>query len=181
LSGCSRQRFRKSNRSSLSPKNRMTGEIQRKKLKTIVLGIGNPILRDDSVGLKVARAVKRAAPEVEVVETAEAGLSLLEWAPDHDRLIVIDSIKAAEGEESGEVFKLDFATLDPAMDFTSFHGVDIVTAFELGKRLSYQMPQSVSVYAITVRENRTFTTECSDEVERKIPAITGEILKEENL
>jgi hydrogenase maturation protease len=148
---------------------------------TIVIGIGNPILRDDSVGLKVARSIKLAAPYVEVVETAEAGMSLLDWAPGHDRLIVIDSIKAGEGEPTGEVFKLDFDTLSPAMDFTSFHGVDIVTAFELGKRLGYQMPSRVSVYAITVRENMTFTEECSDEVERKIPGITGEILKEENL
>ena len=145
------------------------------------MGIGNPILRDDSVGLKVARRIKLAAPQVEVVETAEAGMSLLDWAPDHDRLIVIDSIKAGEGEPTGEVFKLDFDTLSPAMDFTSFHGVDIVTAFELGKRLGYQMPSRVSVYAITVRENMTFSVECSDEVERKIPAIAGEILKEEKL
>jgi hydrogenase maturation protease len=159
----------------------MANEGQKEKLNTIVLGIGNPILRDDSVGLKVARRIKQAAPEVEVVETAEAGMSLLDWAPNHDRLIVIDSIKAGAGEAAGEVFKLDFATLDPDMDFTSFHGVDIVTAFELGKRLGYHMPTRVSVYAITVKENMTFTEECSDEVERKIPAIAGEILKEENL
>jgi hydrogenase maturation protease len=159
----------------------MARESREEKLNTIILGIGNPILRDDGVGIKVARCLKRAVPEVEVVETAEAGLSLLDWAPGHDRLIVIDSIRAGEGEASGEVYKLDFDTLSPAMDFTSFHGVDIVTAFELGKRLGYQMPSRVSVYAITVRENRTFTIECSDEVERKIPAITGEILKEENL
>jgi len=159
----------------------MAKEGREEKLNTLVLGIGNPILRDDSVGLKVARSIKLAVPEIEVVETAEAGMSLLDWAPGHDRLIVIDSIKAGEGEPTGEVFKLDFATLSPAMDFTSFHGVDIVTAFELGKRLGYQMPEHVSVYAITVRENSTFTEECSDEVERKIPAITGEILKEENL
>jgi hydrogenase maturation protease len=159
----------------------MASEGREEKHGTIVLGIGNPILKDDSVGLKVARCIKRAAPEVEVVETAEAGLSLLDWAPGHDRLIVIDSIKAGPGEAAGEVYKLDFATLSPAMDFTSFHGVDIVTAFELGKRLGYHMPGRVSVYAITVKDNMTFTEECSEEVERKIPEIAGKILKEENL
>jgi hydrogenase maturation protease len=152
-----------------------------KKISTIVLGVGNPILRDDSVGLKVARLIKERAPAVEVVETALAGLSLLDYAADHDRLIIIDSIKTAPGEEPGEVFKLDFATLDPAMDFTSFHGVDIVTAFELGKQLGYKMPDHVSVYAVTVSDNYTFTEKCSDEVERKIPEITEEILKEEKL
>ncbi len=159
----------------------MAREEREERHGTIVLGIGNPILRDDGVGIKVARCIKRAAPEVEVVETAEAGLSLLDWVPDHDRLIVIDSIKAGANEAAGEVYKLDFTTLDPAMDFTSFHGVDIVTAFELGKRLGYHMPERVSVYAITVKDNMTFAEECSEEVELKIPAITGEILKEENL
>ena len=159
----------------------MAREEREERHGTIVLGIGNPILRDDGVGIKVARCIKRAAPEVEVVETAEAGLSLLDWVPDHDRLIVIDSIKAGANEAAGEVYKLDFTTLDPAMDFTSFHGVDIVTAFELGRRLGYHMPERVSVYAITVKDNMTFAEECSEEVELKIPAITGEILKEENL
>ena len=172
---------RKSNRSSQYPTSRMAKESREEKHGTIILGIGNPILRDDSVGLKVARRLKQAVPEVEVVETAEAGLSLLDWAPDHERLIVIDSIRAGEGEAAGEVFKLDFATLDPDMDFTSFHGVDIVTAFELGKRLGYHMPGRVSVYAITVKDNMTFTEECSEEVEGKIPAIAVEILEEENL
>ena len=76
---------------------------------------------------------------------------------------------------------MDFTTLDPAMDFTSFHGVDIVTAFELGKRLGYQMPQRVSVYAITVRDNLTFDENCSEELEKKIPAIALKILEEERL
>lgn len=152
-----------------------------KKISTIVLGVGNPILRDDSVGLKVARRIKDRVPGIEVVETAEAGLALLDYAAGYDRLIIVDSIKAGEGEASGEVFKLDFDTLDPAMDFTSFHGVDIVTAFELGRQLGYEMPRHVSVYAITVKDNLTFTEECSDEVEQKIPEITEEILKEEKL
>ena len=38
----------------------------------------------------------------------------LAGAPDHDRLIIIDSIKAGESSEAGEVCKLDFTSLDPA-------------------------------------------------------------------
>ncbi len=163
----------------------MARKDREKKVSTIVLGIGNPVLRDDGVGIKVARRIKEAAPDVEVVETAEAGLTLLDYAPDHDRLIIIDSIKAGSGgaseSEAGEVCKIDFTSLDPAMDFTSFHGVDIVTAFELGRRLGYKMPERVSVYAVTVKDNLTFDEECSVEVERKIPEIAGEILKEEKL
>ena len=159
----------------------MARNVRGKKVSTIVLGVGNPILKDDSVGIKVARWLKERLPSVEVVETAEAGLTLLDFASGHDRLIIIDSIKTGEKGAIGEVSKLDFTTLDPAMDFTSFHGVDIVTAFELGKRLGYQMPQHVSVYAITVRDNLTFDENCSEELEKKIPAIALKILEEERL
>lgn len=159
----------------------MARKAKERKISTIVLGVGNPILKDDSVGIKVARRLKERALAIEVVETAEAGLALLDYAPGHDRLIIIDSIKAGENGAVGEVCKLDFTTLDPAMDFTSFHGVDIVTAFELGKRLGYPMPQRVSLYAITVRDNLSFDENCSEELEKRIPAIVEEILREERL
>ncbi len=159
----------------------MARKVREQKISTIVLGVGNPILKDDSVGIKVARLIKERVPVVEVVETAEAGLTLLDFASNHDRLIIIDSIKAGETGAVGEVCKLDFTTLDPAMDFTSFHGVDIVTAFELGRKLGYEMPKQVSVYAITVRENLSFDVNCSEELEKRIPAIAMEILEEERL
>ncbi len=159
----------------------MARKVREQKISTIILGVGNPILKDDSVGIKVAKWLKERVPSVEVVETAEAGLTLLDFATGQDRLIILDSIKAGENGAVGEVFKLDFTTLDPAMDFTSFHGVDIVTAFELGRKLGYEMPKQVSVYAITVRDNLSFDVNCSEELEKRIPAIAMEILEEERL
>ena len=47
-------------------------------MKTLVLGIGNPILTDDGVGIKVAQKLKEKNPELEVVETSEAGIAILD-------------------------------------------------------------------------------------------------------
>ncbi len=70
--------------------------MTKEKIGTIVLGIGNPILKDDSVGIKIARRLKDRVPGLEVVETAEVGLTLFDYAVNHDRLIIIDSIKAGK-------------------------------------------------------------------------------------
>ena len=42
-------------------------------MNILVLGVGNPILTDDAVGFRVAHLLKKARPELTVIETAEAG------------------------------------------------------------------------------------------------------------
>jgi len=44
----------------------------RLKMKTLVLGLGNPILSDDAVGIRIAQELKRETPSRDVVETSEA-------------------------------------------------------------------------------------------------------------
>ncbi|GAI29086.1 unnamed protein product, partial [marine sediment metagenome] len=43
-------------------------------MKTLILGLGNPILSDDGIGLRVARALQSKCnqPEVTVMETGMA-------------------------------------------------------------------------------------------------------------
>ena len=65
-------------------------------MKTLILGIGNPILTDDRVGIKIARKLKEEKPELEVVETSESGISLLDFIVGYNKLIIIDSIKEVE-------------------------------------------------------------------------------------
>lgn len=148
--------------------------------KTLVLGIGNPILSDDGVGILIARRLKEASPGLEVVETSEAGLSLLEYADGYDKLIVIDSIKT-KGGKPGTVYKLGLADIKKHTDIPSFHGVNIATAFELGKGLGYRLPGDVCLYAVEIKDNLTFAEECTPEVRQKVPQAVKQIRDEENL
>ena len=151
-----------------------------KAVSTLILGIGNPILTDDGVGIKIARKLKEESPQSEVAETSEAGMALLDLVPGYDKLIIIDSIKTERGKP-GEVYKLALEDLKPAMDFTSSHGIGIATALELGRRLGYRMPRYVSVYAVEIEDNVTFSENCTQEVEKRMPLITKQIISEEKL
>ncbi|MBA7684005.1 hypothetical protein ES703_92393 [subsurface metagenome] len=148
-------------------------------MKTLILGFGNPILTDDGVGIRIAQKIKEENPYLEVIETSEAGIALIDHVAGYDKLIIIDSIKT-EGEP-GELYKLELEDFKPAAHFSSSHGIDIATAFKLGESLGYKMPKHISLYAVEIRDNTTFGEECTEEVEKRIPFITKQIIEEERL
>jgi hydrogenase maturation protease len=64
-------------------------------MKTLILGLGNPLLKDDSVGLRVAQEVETLIPEgmgIEVGLDYWGGLRLMERMIGFDRAIIIDAI-----------------------------------------------------------------------------------------
>jgi hydrogenase maturation protease len=149
-------------------------------LKTLVLGIGNPIVTDDSVGLKVARLIKDRRPDLDVVEACSGAMGLFDYVIDQDRVILIDSIKTEHGVP-GEVYRMTVGDLNPTMKQLSSHGLDIASALKIGEGLGYKMPETVNVYAIQVKDNIRFGEECTAEVAERIPLIAQEIIEEEDL
>ena len=148
--------------------------------KTVILGLGNPILTDDGVGIKIARKLKEENPGLEVIETSEAGITLLDLIVGCNKLIIIDSIKTDRGKP-GELYKLELKNLKPTMDFSSSHNIGIITAFELGRRLGYRMPKHTSIYAVEIRDNTTFSEKCTLELKKRIPFIAKQIIEREKL
>lgn len=149
-------------------------------MNTLILGMGNSILTDDGVGIKIARKLKEREPELEVIETSEAGIALLDFIVGYDKLIIIDSIKTEKGKP-GELYRLGMEALKPAANLSSSHGIDIATAYEIGQGLGYKMPKYISIYAVEVEDNTTFGEECTGEVEGRIPFIAEQIIGEEKL
>ena len=78
-------------------------------MKTLVVGLGNPILTDDGVGVKVAYAVEHAlqsgaqgepaADEITVTEACVGGLRLMELMVGYGRAIIVDARKRKLGTE----------------------------------------------------------------------------------
>jgi len=149
-------------------------------MNTLILGIGNPILTDDGVGIKIAQRLKEGNPELEMIETSEAGITLLDLIVGYKRLIIIDSIKTEKGKP-GDLYKLELGDLKPSKDFSSSHGIGIATAFELGQTMGYSMPKFVSIYAVNIKDNLTFGEECTEEIKERIPFIAKQIIEEERL
>ena len=81
-------------------------------MTTRVLGLGNPLLGDEGVGLRALEALASAAdlpPSVELVDGGTAGLSLVPLLLSADRVLVLDALCA--GRPPGTVLRLDGAEL----------------------------------------------------------------------
>jgi hydrogenase maturation protease len=149
------------------------------KIKTLVLGLGNPILSDDGVGPAVARELEgRVDPqEATVIEASLGGLNLLDLLVGYDRVIIIDAIKTAGGR-AGQIHRLDPAALTTTRYTASPHDVNLVTALELGKKLGLAMPSKIDIFAIEVLDTERFSEECTPAVAAAIPVCVEMILGE---
>ena len=150
-------------------------------MKTLILGLGNPILSDDSVGLHVARALKNKLnhQETVVIEASVAGLDFLDLLTGYDRAIIVDAIQTAGGKV-GQVYRLDIEALDVTRHAASPHDVNFATALELGRRLGMALPRQIDIFAIEVANTSTFSEECTPEVQGAIPHCVTMITEELN-
>jgi hydrogenase maturation protease len=151
------------------------------KTKTLILGLGNSLLCDDGVGIYVAAELKNRInrPEITVIETGVAGLSLLDLLVGYDRAIIVDAIQTVGGK-AGEIYRLDPKSFDTALHTASAHGIDFPTALEFGKKLGLHLPQQIVIFAVEASDVSTFNEECTPEVRQAIPVCVEMVLREVN-
>ena len=148
-------------------------------MKTLILGIGNPVLSDDGVGIRVAQEVSKRVcdPQITVAEACHGGLFILDAVLGYDRVLLIDSIQTKEGTP-GEVYRLRPSDLPLARHLSSPHQVDFITALELGKVLDLPMPERIDIIAVEAGEVTSFGERCTREVEQAIPVVVEMVLSE---
>jgi len=147
-------------------------------MKTLVLGLGNPLVSDDSVGLRVAAALRcRLAdrPEIEVDEDHWGGLRLMERMAGYDRVVVIDAI--CTGALPGTLHRLapgDMATQRSA----SAHDVNLPTALAFGRQAGLALPADDRIFLVGIEaaDILTFSEELTPEVEAAIPQAMQTVL-----
>jgi hydrogenase maturation protease len=152
-------------------------------VKTLLLGMGNPILSDDSVGVRLAGEIGRqleTAPGLTVVEECSTGgLNLLDAVAGYDRLIVVDAIRTVGGAP-GEWYRFDARALRETLNLRNVHDVNFATALALGRRLGTHLPpdEEIHIFAVEVADDTNFGETLSPALDAAYPAILSEILGE---
>jgi hydrogenase maturation protease len=151
--------------------------------RTLVLGLGNPILTDDGVGVRVAEAVRAALPPdspVEVTEVSVGGLRLMERILGYDRVILIDALQPGDGEP-GTVRRMTYQELtdiSPTQHAASAHDTSLVTALETAARLGMAVPAEIVIYGIAVQDVLNFGDQPTPAVAAAIPGVVATVLAE---
>lgn len=141
-------------------------------MKTLLIGLGNPILGDDGVGWRVVENVKKdldVASQVNVACLSLGGISLMEHMIGFQRAVLVDAFISDENIGSVFVYKLDEIPNYSAFHVSSAHDMTLQSAIELGKWMGAVLPTEIIVVGIATRRIVDFGEELSPPVEQAIP------------
>jgi hydrogenase maturation protease len=147
--------------------------------KTLLLGLGNPIVSDDSVGLKVSTILKEKLSGRDGVEVSEdywGGLRLMERLIGYDRAIVIDAI--CTGSPPGTLHRLTPADIGTQRS-ASAHDVNLATALEFGRQAGVSLPANERIILVGIEAENVldFSEHCTPDVEAAIPKAVEMVLE----
>lgn len=144
-----------------------------------MLGVGNPILSDDGVGIHIARRLRELdLPGVSVEELAASGLELLDMVIGYDELVIVDSIKT-EGGRPGDFYELEEKDFEKSIHGSSPHGINIATALALGRKIvPEKMPKRVLFIAVEADDVVNVSEKLTDKVQEAVPRVIDRIVKE---
>lgn len=137
--------------------------------KVLVLGLGNPVLGDDSVGWHVAARVE---PELdcEVNFLAVGGLSLMEQLVGYDKAVLIDAIVTGQNPPgSVTCFTLDDLPKLASGHLTSVHDTSLPAALKLGRALGVSLPKEIIIVGIEAQRIYDFTEALTPSVAAAVP------------
>ena len=147
-------------------------------MSTLVLGMGNPILSDDGLGLTVARRLRDLPmpSDVEVAESEVGGLRLLELVRGFTKVVIIDALRS--GGEAGAIERVDGNVFRGGHRYGSAHSIHLGTVLELGEQLGYEMPAEVVVYTVEAVDVETFGESLSPPVAAAAGQVVDLVLEE---
>ncbi len=154
--------------------------------KTLIIGLGNPILTDDGVGVKVARELEEKIkledhPELTITEASAGGLRLMETILGYERVILIDAYYLnPKTTNPGRIHHLsldDLRSVTPTQHSTSAHDTSLVTALDAAEKMGYQIPGEFSIYAVEVENILEFSETSTPAVAKAVPLVVSQILE----
>jgi hydrogenase maturation protease len=145
----------------------------------LILYIGNPIVKNDQIGLEVGRLLAgrfSADPGVRVSEFSGSPLELLSEITGEEQVILVDSVSTGRRPPgsvtlfTGEQILAERGDLYP-------HGTSLPEALRLGRRLGLALPRKLDLVGIEVGPIREFGQSLSPELSSALRRIQLEVLQ----
>lgn len=136
----------------------------------LLLGLGNDILSDDAIGLEVARALREefaGDPRIEVRETSEMGLALLDFLTGRRTALLVDAIQTGT-VPPGTLLEPDPAEWE-ARGGCNPHLLGVAATLALGRRCGLPMPAQVKILAIEAADPFTLGTALTPALRTALP------------
>lgn len=149
--------------------------------RTLILGVGNPLMADEGIGIEAVRVLNERFkfPEnIELVDGGTKGLELLRFFDDVKNLIIIDAIFVS-GKSAGEIVLIEKDRVKYYLKSKmSVHDIGLEDLFSV-LEFTGKMPENVLIIGM-VPEKIEFSYGLSDTVKGKMEELIKEVLKQIN-
>ncbi|HPQ43022.1 MAG TPA: hydrogenase maturation protease [Syntrophales bacterium] len=144
-------------------------------MKTLILGMGNPILSNDGVGLSIAKMLEGKIPHADVASSTMIGLSLFDLIIGYDILFIVDAMTTHDSG-IGKLKKISECDRQGTLHLFSSHGMDIFELMELGSLCGFKVPRLAAVYGIEIGDEVAFGGTLSPALTKQLPGIIESIV-----
>jgi len=148
-------------------------------MKVVLVGLGNPIVGDDSIGIRVVEAIKEKniLPDFFTIlpDASLGGLPLVEIIRGFDKAIIVDAIDTGENPP-GTVKILKLEEYENSFHISDFHNMDFFTALEFGRQYYEDIPKDIIVIGIEIETKFEFSDSLSDEIAAKFQDIVENVI-----
>ena len=153
--------------------------------KLLILGLGNPILSDDAVGIRIVEEMRVAlrdadinTKDVELTTGCFGGLHIIDAIRGYEKVVIIDAIY--RGGEPGTLYRLSIDELNGTARLSSPHRINLPAAISLGRKIENEgdIPEDITIYAVEAKNLTEFSENLSPEIEEKLANIVKEIIRE---
>jgi hydrogenase maturation protease len=146
--------------------------------RILVLGIGNVLLHDEGVGVRVIERLQADydfSENVELMDGGTLGMRLLDPIAQADHVIVVDAVR--NGEPPGTVYYLDADFLATRVSFkNSLHEADLVDTLAYAEMLD-KRPQAIIV-GVEPQDISPWGLELTETVQAQLPEMVRRVLEE---
>ena len=150
--------------------------VQNNMKKILVLGIGNELLCDDGIGLKVVNCANeklgKAFESVDFKNNYSAGFDLLYDMINFTHAIIVDAVCTGKAAP-GFCHKFSIRDIKSMMQcrLADSHGLNLDTILAMGEKMGYSMPGNIVILGIETEDILSFSTEPTYAVKNSVPRV----------
>jgi hydrogenase maturation protease len=148
-------------------------------LKAVIVCLGNEIVGDDGIGIRVGRVLKSAGlPEgVRVLLRPNLGWELIELLEECDRMVLVDAMTSGREAGSCRVLGTDGAAQIAACP-SCVHAIGIPEVLQLAAAMHPTRPRpEVTIVGIEAASMDEFGIGLSEPVRKALPVAVAEVCK----
>ncbi len=152
---------------------RRTGQVPE---RITVLGIGNPLVKDEGVGVRVAEILMSALrfpDNVAIIDAGTMGMAILNLFRDCDYMLIVDAVDGT-GQPPGTVIRMSPEDIAPNQVRHSLHDTRFIDVLEAAELIGAR-PEAECI-GIQVAQMSEIEIGLTPEVEAAVPAAVEAVL-----